>query len=295
MRRVPGRAAAEARGRLAAHRWLLARRAAQLGVFGLFLLGPLAGVWLIRGNLSASLVLDTVPLTDPFLLAQNLAAGHLPEAAALLGGAVVLAFYLAVGGRSYCGWVCPLNPVTDAAAWLRARLGIAGGGARVDARLRWALLAMVVALAALTGTAAWELYNPVSIVQRGIIYGLAPAAAVALAVFLFDLFVVPRGWCGRLCPVGAFWGLVGSGALVRVTAPARERCDRCMDCYAACPEPQVIRPALEGGGAPVILSGLCTNCGRCIDVCPQEVFRFGTRFHGRTMTAGLPGGREEAT
>jgi len=295
MRRIPGRAAVAARGWLAAHRWLLARRAVQAGVFGLFLLGPAAGVWIVKGNLSASLLLETVPLTDPFLLLQSLAARHWPEAAALLGGAIVLAFYLVVGGRAYCGWVCPLNPVTDLAAWLRARLGLAGGGGRPDARLRWALLVLVVALAALTGTAAWELVNPVSIVQRGIVYGLAPAAAVALAVFLFDLLVAPRGWCGRLCPVGAFWGLVGRGALLRVTAPARERCDRCMDCYAACPEPQVIRPALEGAGAPVIRSGMCTNCGRCIDVCPQEVFRYGTRFHGKTMTAGLPGGREETT
>jgi ferredoxin-type protein NapH len=54
-----------------------------------------------------------------------------------------------------------------------------------------------------------------------------------------------------------------------------------MDCFAVCPEPQVIRPALKGAGqgiAPVILSPSCTNCGRCIDVCSQDVFRFGLRF-----------------
>jgi len=295
MRRMPGRAAAERRGWLAAHKWLLARRLSQLAVFGLFLLGPLAGVWLLRGNLSSSVVLDTVPLTDPFLLLQTLLAGHGPELTALAGGALVLAAYLLVGGRVYCAWVCPLNPVTDLAAWLRRRIGLDGAGGRLDPRLRWALLAAALGGAALTGTALWELVNPVSIVQRGIIFLLAPAAWVALAVFLFDLLVVPRGWCGRLCPAGAFWGMVGQAAVLRVTAPHRERCDRCMDCYAACPEPQVIRPALEGPGAPLIASGMCTNCGRCIDVCPQDVFRFGTRFHGKTMTAGLPGGREETT
>ena len=45
-----------------------------------------------------------------------------------------------------------------------------------------------------------------------------------------------------------------------------------------CPEPQVITPALKGSGTPVITSGDCTNCGRCIDVCPDDVFRFSHRF-----------------
>jgi ferredoxin-type protein NapH len=61
-----------------------------------------------------------------------------------------------------------------------------------------------------------------------------------------------------------------------------------MDCFAICPEPQVIKPALKGaadGAGPVILDINCTNCGRCIDVCSKDVFRFDLRFHNR---AGLP-------
>jgi ferredoxin-type protein NapH len=53
-----------------------------------------------------------------------------------------------------------------------------------------------------------------------------------------------------------------------------------MDCYEICPEPQVIRPALKGekdGSSPVILASDCTNCGRCIDICSKDVFRFGLR------------------
>jgi ferredoxin-type protein NapH len=53
-----------------------------------------------------------------------------------------------------------------------------------------------------------------------------------------------------------------------------------MDCFEVCPEEQVIRPALKGadkGIGPVILSSQCTNCGRCIDVCAEDVFHFGLR------------------
>jgi ferredoxin-type protein NapH len=55
-----------------------------------------------------------------------------------------------------------------------------------------------------------------------------------------------------------------------------------MDCFAVCPEHQVIKPALKNaaqGLGPVILSPNCTNCGRCIDVCSKDVFEFGSRFN----------------
>ena len=107
------------------------------------------------------------------------------------------------------------------------------------------------------------------------------AWVILLGVFLFDLLVSDNGWCGRLCPVGAFYGLVGTKSLVRVVADKRGQCDDCMDCYVVCPEPQVIKPALKGaskGVGPVIQSMECTNCGRCIDVCAEDVFRFGSRY-----------------
>ena len=74
---------------LRAHRYLLMRRATQLGVMALFLLGPLAGVWLVKGNLASSLTLGVLPLTDPFVLAQVLATRHMPEASALIGAGIV--------------------------------------------------------------------------------------------------------------------------------------------------------------------------------------------------------------
>ena len=42
----------------------------------------------------------------------------------MIGAAIVLAAYLLFGGRTYCSWVCPVNPASDLAAWLRRRLGI---------------------------------------------------------------------------------------------------------------------------------------------------------------------------
>jgi ferredoxin-type protein NapH len=199
---------------------------------------------------------------------------------ALIGALTVLALYVVVGGRAYCSWVCPINIVTDAAFWLRNRLRI-NASWQPRKSTRWWILATALTVSVLTGTIAWELVNPITMLQRGLVFGMGLAWVVVAAVFLFDLAVSRRGWCSYICPVGAFYGTIGKLSLVRVSAVRRQACTDCGDCYRVCPEPHVIVPALkpkEASASPVISSGDCTNCGRCIDVCPDDVFRFGTRF-----------------
>ena len=268
---------------LAAHRWLLARRASQIGILLLFLAGPWFGLWIVKGNLNYSDTLNVLPLTDPYILLQSLLAMQMPEKLGLIGALIVLLFYVLVGGRSYCAWVCPVGLLTDAAHWLRVRFGIKGS-AHVSRQTRYWMLVMTLVVAAVTGSIAWEMINPVSMAHRGLLFGFGFAWAVLLAVFLFDLFVMRHGWCGHLCPAGAFYGLIGKLSLTRVKLPKRAACNDCMDCFAVCPEPQVIRPALKaiGGTPPMILQASCNNCGRCIDVCSKDVFSFGLRF-GNTV------------
>lgn len=273
-----GAEALQAKGWWRSHQWLLARRGVQLGVLALFLSGPWFGLWIAKGNLASSLTFGVLPLTDPYVLAQSLLAGHAPLRNALIGAAIVLVFYLLVGGRVYCSWVCPLNAVTDAAAWARRRLGLRSG-VRLSRQMRYVVLAATLLAALAGGGIAWELVNPVSMLQRGLIFGLGAAWTVVLAIFAFDLLVAARGWCGHLCPVGAFYGLLGRFAWLRMRAERREACNDCADCYAVCPEPLVIKPALKAvdGAGPVILGAQCTNCARCIDVCSKDVFAFGAR------------------
>lgn len=267
----------------ARQRWLLLRRASQLAILALFLAGPWFGVWVLKGNLSASLILDTVPLTDPLLALQTMVAGHWPHVTALTGAAIVLVFYLLVGGRVFCSWVCPVNMVTDAAAWSRRKLGIKTGRVPDSATRYWLLGAMLLATA-VTGVLVWEWVNPVSLLHRALIFGLWGSLLAIAGIFAYDLLIASRGWCGHLCPVGAFYSLLGRSALIRVSAAQRSACDDCMDCFTVCPEPQVIRPALKQAGQthPLILSGDCTNCGRCIDVCDRHVFKMTHRFDQRS-------------
>ncbi len=268
------------KGWFRAHKYLLARRIVQVIILALFMLGPIAGFTILKGNLASSTALEFIPMTDPLLFLQMIATGFFGMASsAVIGAALVLAFYLAVGGRVFCSWVCPVNIVTDTAHWLRRKLGIKGG-TRLSPKVRYWMLGLVLVMAFATGSLAWEMVNPVSMLHRGLIFGFGFGWAIVLGVFLYDVFVTRHGWCGHLCPMGAFYSLVGTVAQVRVLTPRRDECDDCMECYEVCPEPQVLPLALKGakdGRPPVILSAECTNCGRCIDICDENVFELGLR------------------
>lgn len=282
MTRKPGREAIGKKGWAAAHKWFLLRRASQLALLGLFVLGPATGLWVVKGTLSSSMTLGVFPLTDPYLLVQSLAAGHWPAGTAWLGAVIVAAVYMLVGGRAYCAWVCPVNVLTDGAGWIERQLGTRKVR-QVSPVTRYAFLAGLVCSAALTGTIIWEWINPVTLLHRGLLFGMGLGWITVAGVMVLDVFVVRKGWCGHLCPVGAFYSLLGFFAIPRVSAVRREACTDCSDCYAVCPEPQVISPALKSTeGSRVIGSVNCINCGRCIDVCPQNVFQFTTRFRKHT-------------
>lgn len=264
-----------------ANRWLLARRLSQGLVLGLFFAG------ILKGTLASSRLFDKLPFTDPFILLQSLAARHWPEGLALIGAGLIAAFYAVFGGRLYCAWVCPVNLLTDLALFLRRRLGLTERSLLLSRRVRLWVLAGVLLMSAATGTIAWEFVNPITMLHRALLFGGSLGFILAGAVFLLDLAAGSRTWCGHLCPVGAFYGLLGRFSLLKVSALGRQACDDCGDCYRVCPEPQLLSPALRGaarGIAPLIASSDCTICGRCVDVCPKDVFAIGLRPKLETMS-----------
>lgn len=291
-----GREAQEKWGWFYSHRFLLLRRLSQLVVLALFLAGPAFGVWILRGNYSSSKLFGAIPFTDPLLMLQSLLTGYWPHLTALLGAVIVLVLYGVLAGRLYCSWVCPFNPISDLAAWMRRKLGIRTN-VNLSNRLRYFILIAVLVGSAVSGVVVWEWLNPISAVGRGLIYtagqsvtlesigrvlffGFGAGIWLILAIFLFDLFVLKNGWCGHLCPVGALYGAVGRKGLVHIAADKRAACSKCMDCIHVCPEPHVLTTPLFGKqDNHLILNQECTRCGRCIDVCSEKVFSIKARFH----------------
>ncbi|WP_044469538.1 quinol dehydrogenase ferredoxin subunit NapH [Mannheimia massilioguelmaensis] len=262
-----------------AYRFIILRRLSQLSIILMFLSGPFWNVWILKGNYSGSLLFDTVPMTDPLMTAEVLSTGYLPEWKMLIGSLIIVAFYAVVASKAFCSWVCPLNMVTDTAAWLRRKLGIRQS-AKIPRGLRYAILVMILVGSAVSGTLLWEWINPVAALGRVFVYGLGATLWLVAVIFFFDLLVAEHGWCGHICPVGATYALIGAKSVIKVGVIDRDRCDRCMDCYNVCPEPQVLRTPLHGNpdDSTIVLSKDCITCGRCIDVCPEHVFEFTSRF-----------------
>lgn len=269
-----GKDAIKALGWWQAHRFLLLRRLCQLTIVALFMAGPTLGV--LKGNLSSSNLFDVIPMSDPLITLQTLSAGHLPEITALVGVAIVVVFYALISPRAFCGWVCPMNMVTDLAAFLRRKLNIKTSY-RWSSQLRYWLIPVLLIGSAVSGSVLWAWIDPVAALHRGLVFGFGASWVLVGLVFVLDLLLVEHGWCGHLCPLGATYGVIGRKSLLRVAAVRREDCTKCMDCYNVCPEPDVLRQPLKEGDKRV-LDQNCISCGRCIDVCAEKVFEFQNRI-----------------
>ncbi|EGQ7916473.1 quinol dehydrogenase ferredoxin subunit NapH [Vibrio parahaemolyticus] len=274
-----GKEAIEKLGWWRAHRFLVLRRLCQLTVIALFMAGPTLGV--LTGNLSSSMLLDTVPLSDPLIVLQALATGHIPEFNALLGVVIVVVFYAILAPRAFCAWVCPLNIVTDLAAWLRRKFNIKASY-RWSPAIRYWLIPVLMLGSALSGAILWTWLDPVAALHRGLVFGMGAGWVLIALVFVLDLLLVEHGWCGHLCPLGATYGVIGRKSLLRVTAVRREDCTKCMDCFYVCPEPEVLRQPLKEGDRRVMDQN-CISCGRCLDVCPEHVFEFKNRLNVKNI------------
>ncbi|WP_104740774.1 quinol dehydrogenase ferredoxin subunit NapH [Helicobacter bizzozeronii] len=248
-------------------RYLVLRRLIQCGILALFA----ANTWILKGNLSASKLFDTIPLSDPFAALQIFVASLHVEASALLGVLVVSSIYGLFLGRAFCAWVCPVNMIVDFAAWFRRKLEFRGVHLGLPKNLRYILLVLSLILSFVLATPAFESVSFIGVIQRGIILGTASWIIVALLLFCVDAFLGDQIICSKLCPLGAFYSLVGRYALLKVQHNAL-RCTKCDLCFEICPERQVLW--MVGLKSVSVNSGECTRCGRCIEVCADDALEF---------------------
>jgi ferredoxin-type protein NapH len=264
------------------HRFLILRRISQLTLMVLYFSANAYGINMLRGTLSSSLLFNTIPLADPYAVLQMLATGAILGTDVLIGALIILLFYMVVAGRSFCSWVCPINMITDIANWLRRVLYLDKIERKVwlGRGTRYWVMGLALILSAVTSVAAFEIVSPISMLFRGIVFGIGMGYAAVLSIFLFDLFAVKNGWCGHICPLGAFYSTTSRVSLLRVKHN-QPNCTLCMKCKDVCPEKQVL--SIVGKESGDIVSGECTNCGRCIEVCEDDSLSFGIRSYIKKM------------
>jgi len=171
-------------------KYLLLRRVTQIGILVLYF-GANAWGWnILAGTFGSSVLFGVIPLADPYTTLQVLATGFVLGADVLLGALIMTLFYFVVGGRAFCSWVCPINMVTDLANWLRRKLNLDKEEVNyrfIKRKARYWIMVLGLIVSAVVGIAAFEVLSPITIMQRGIIFGFGAGIAVIIAIFLFDL------------------------------------------------------------------------------------------------------------
>jgi len=247
----------------------LVRLAVQVGMLGLFLL-PLAGVPYVLGTLASSRLFG-VALADPVAaLEATLASGRV-WGPLLLAAGLVVAVYLVLG-RAFCAWVCPLGTLLEWAARLIPRRREARWLERVRPEV---ILAILLAGSLLLGIPLFQLLSPVNLVLRGLLFGLGLEALLLALVLGVDVALGRKAWCRHFCPLGAFYGLLGRVALLRVRLD-RSACNKCGACVARCPMGAgVLAGAVAGRGPAEAKPELCTRCGGCGGGRPSSGVAYG--------------------
>ena len=267
-------------GSIIKNKYLILRRITQLTILFLYFAANAYGWKILVGNLSFSKLFNTIPLADPYAFLQMLFAGAVISSDLIIGVLIITLFYGIIAGRAYCSWVCPVNLITDLAAWVRRKTHHEKDNiitAMKIKKFRYAFMIVLLIFSTIIGAAAFEFISPIGMFTRAVAFTLGFSWVWLLTIFIFDAFVLKNGWCGHICPVGAMYSLIGSKSIIRVYH-TKENCTNCGNCLMICPEQQVLSPIINKKSD--FIKGIeCTNCGRCIEVCEDDALKFTLRLN----------------
>lgn len=251
--------------------------AAGWGLFGLHAGGeepaPTPSEMPVWGSLSSGSLFG-VDLLDPYAALQVAAAAKTVAFAGLVWVIPVVAVYVLLRGRAFCGWVCPVNLLLEFVDWLRAKLGIKVAERAVPRHAKLVMAAVVLVLSAAVSLPLFEGLSPVGALNKAILFGSFAGVWTLAAIVVAELLWSHRVWCRSLCPLGGFYqalGVVGFTS-VKIDHDACVGCDACKE--ACLCDPVILEPAIEGD-ADRVAAGDCMLCGACVDACPARALRIG--------------------
>lgn len=262
-------------------RWILV-----IVIHLLFFLSFAIDIQILEGTLNGSRFLGFHMIDIYTTMQLYLATFELPVNM-IIGTVTILIFYMLVGGRSYCAWVCPYGLLSEIGEKLHNTLVDKKiiKERKFDHRVRHIFWIIFLTLSFTSGYLVFETFNVVGILSRMIAYGWSLAFVWVVIVFAFEVFYSRRAWCTYICPIGTTYGYIGKASALRVEW--NDNCDHCMVCHDVCFENQVLEITKakydeqreeKGIKREYITGADCTLCGRCIDVCHADALNFDFRL-----------------
>lgn len=188
-----------------------------------------------------------------------------PSSLILFAGTLVVTL---LGGRLFCGWLCPLGALGEFVSAAAKKLGIRqlrlpDAADRAARLLKYVVLALTLVFTWKLGTLAFRPFDPWAAWMHlsAIGGGELSLGLFVLAGLLVAGLFVERCWCRYLCPLGAALALVSRFSFVKVRR-SESKCLSCGKCARSCPM------GLACDREAAQKSGECIACGRCETVCP---------------------------
>lgn len=217
----------------------------------------------------------TLNYLSPYLVIRGGFEGVLAGSGLLFAGQFLSSL---IFGRAFCGWVCPVGGLQDAAATVKSK--------PVGRRLRWVKYFLWVpwlgAIAAgFVMAGGIRLIDPIYCTDYGIsisqMNGVVIYFMVVAVIVTLSLTLGKRAFCHCGCWMAPFMVL---GSLIkeklripglRLTADA-QKCTGCKACDKQCPMSLPVSDMAKSGKA---FHTECILCGGCVDRCAQGALHLG--------------------